>query len=181
MSAIVEGALARGARRATAATTMPATGHFMRPIVLAGLPVDDPASQQEIFGPVLVVHPYRDEEEAVRIANGTAYGLAGAVWSRDRDRARALASRIDAGQVFVNEADYNVEAPFGGWKHSGFGREFGVEGLVEFTGDRRPSLTCTTTRTTTQPRRSNAPAQRRVLAADPGAARHRRALHEVRR
>lgn len=133
VSAIVEGALARGARRATSKTTTPTTGHFMRPIVLAGLPVDDPASQQEIFGPVLVVHPYRDEEEAVRIANGTAYGLAGAVWSRDRDRARALASRIDAGQVFVNEADYNVEAAFGGWKHSGFGREFGVEGLVEFT------------------------------------------------
>lgn len=130
---IVAGAVARGARVATRRTEVPATGHYLRPVVLTGLPVDDPASQQEIFGPVLVVHPYRDDEEALRIANGTAYGLSGAVWSGDPDRARDLASRVDAGQVFVNEADYDVEAPFGGWKHSGFGREFGAEGLLEFT------------------------------------------------
>lgn len=130
---MVAGAIARGARVATSTTAVPETGHFLRPVVLTALPVDDPASQHEIFGPVLVVHGHRDDEDALRIANGTAYGLSGAVWSRNRDRARALASRVDAGQVFVNEAEYDAEAPFGGWKRSGTGRELGVEGLLEFT------------------------------------------------
>ncbi|MDQ6527217.1 aldehyde dehydrogenase family protein [Nocardioides sp. LHD-245] len=133
VAAVVAGAVARGARVATRVTDVPSGGHYLRPVVLGDLPVDDPASQREIFGPVLVVHPYVDDEDALRIANGTAYGLSGAVWSADRDRARRLAARFDAGQVFVNDADYDVEAPFGGWKHSGSGREFGVEGLLEFT------------------------------------------------
>ncbi|WP_313404513.1 aldehyde dehydrogenase family protein [Aeromicrobium sp.] len=130
----VEQAVQRGARVATSATTpLPNTGHFLRPVVLADVSVDDPASREEIFGPVLVVHGYRDDEHAIEIANNTEYGLAGAVWSADPARAAGIAARLDTGQVFINEAEFSVESPFGGWKHSGFGREFGLEGLLEFT------------------------------------------------
>ncbi|MGW0039023.1 aldehyde dehydrogenase family protein [Gordonia sp. NPDC003376] len=112
---------------------LPSTGYFQGPVIVSGLDPDHPVSQEEIFGPVLVVHGYRDDEHAIEIANDTPYGLAGAVWSADTDRAAAIAARLDTGQVFVNEAEFSVHAPFGGWKESGFGREFGVEGLVEFT------------------------------------------------
>lgn len=134
VTAVVDAAVERGARIATSNDTpLPSTGHYLRPIVLTDVATTDPASQDETFGPVLVVHGYEDEEQAVEIANGTVYGLAGAVWSQDVDRARALAARLDVGQVFVNEAEFSIESPFGGWKQSGIGREFGVEGLQEFT------------------------------------------------
>jgi len=89
-------------------------------------------AQEEIFGPVLSIIPYRDEEDAVRIANDTVYGLAGAVWSKDEARAQRVARRIRAGQVDVNGGAFNMNAPFGGFKQSGHGREAGVYGLEEF-------------------------------------------------
>jgi betaine-aldehyde dehydrogenase len=89
-------------------------------------------AQEDIFGPVLSILAYRDEEDAVRIANGTIYGLAAAVWSRDEARARRVARRIRAGRVEVNGGAYNLLAPFGGYKQSGHGREFGRFGLEEF-------------------------------------------------
>jgi aldehyde dehydrogenase (NAD+) len=107
-------------------------GHFVRPTVLTDVRPDMLVAQEEIFGPVLCVIPYRDEDEAVAIANGTAYGLHGAVWSRDEERALAVARRLDTGMINVNGYGFDPLAPFGGYKQSGFGREMGVAGLREF-------------------------------------------------
>ena len=88
--------------------------------------------QEEIFGPVLAIVPYGDEEEAVAIANCSIYRLAGAVWSKDEDRARRVARRLRGGRVDVNGGAFNIHAPFGGCKQSGHGRESGRYGLEEF-------------------------------------------------
>lgn len=130
---LVAAAVARGAHVGTRRTETPAVGHYRRPVVLSGLAPDDPASCEEIFGPVLVVHGTRDDDDAVTLANATRYGLSGAVWCDDDDRAFAIAARLQTGQVLVNDAEFSVESPFGGWKHSGFGRELGPEALHEFT------------------------------------------------
>jgi len=82
-------------------------------------------AQEEIFGPVLSIIPFKDEEDAIRIANGTVYGLAAAVWSRDETRAQRVARRLRAGQVDINGGGFNIQAPFGGYKQSGRGRELG--------------------------------------------------------
>jgi aldehyde dehydrogenase (NAD+) len=107
-------------------------GHYVAPTVLADVRPDDEIAQHEVFGPVLVVLPYTDEDDAVGIANATPYGLAGAVWSADTAHAVATARRLDTGQVDVNGAPFNLAAPFGGWKASGIGRELGTHGLDEF-------------------------------------------------
>ncbi|WP_293782535.1 aldehyde dehydrogenase family protein [uncultured Aeromicrobium sp.] len=132
--AVVEGAVRRGARLVTGGTVPdgPDRGYFYAPTVLADLDPKDPASQEEIFGPVLVVHASRDDEDAIAIANGTRYGLAGAVWSGDEERAMRIARRMDTGQVDINGAEFNIDAPFGGWKDSGVGRELGRAGIEEY-------------------------------------------------
>lgn len=107
-------------------------GYFVRPTVFAGVRPEMTIGQEEIFGPVLSVIPYADEDEAVRIANATRYGLSGAVWSADQDRALAVARRMRTGQVDVNGGRFNPLAPFGGYKQSGNGRELGRYGLDEF-------------------------------------------------
>jgi len=89
-------------------------------------------AQEEIFGPVLSIIPYDDEDEAVRIANDSVYGLAGGVWSGDPERAQRVARRIRTGQVEINGATFNPLAPFGGYKQSGNSRELGKFGLEEF-------------------------------------------------
>ena len=89
-------------------------------------------AREEIFGPVLSIMAYRDEDEAVGIANGTIYGLAAAVWSGDPRKAESLARRLKAGQVDINGGTFNLLAPFGGFKQSGYGRELGSFGLEEF-------------------------------------------------
>jgi aldehyde dehydrogenase (NAD+) len=89
-------------------------------------------AREEIFGPVLVIIAYRDEEEAIRIANDTIYGLGGGVWSQDEAHAVKVARRIRTGQVDINGAPFNMNAPFGGYKQSGHGRENGKYGLDEF-------------------------------------------------
>ncbi len=109
-----------------------ATGHFARPTVFANVRSDMTIAQQEIFGPVLVIIPYRDEEDAIRIANDSQYGLSGFVVSKDVERARRVAKRIRTGQVRLNGAKHDFSAPFGGYKYSGNGREFGVFGIEEF-------------------------------------------------
>ena len=88
--------------------------------------------QEEIFGPVLVIQPYDDEDDAVRIAKDSRYGLAGGVYSASEERAKAIARRIRTGQVEINGAAFNPLAPFGGYKRSGHGRELGPYGIEEF-------------------------------------------------
>ena len=107
-------------------------GFYVRPTVFGGVRPDMTIAQEEIFGPVLSVLPYGSEDEAVEIANGTPYGLAGAVFSASDDRAVAVARRLRTGQVDVNGGSFNPIAPFGGYKQSGNGRELGRFGLEEF-------------------------------------------------
>ncbi|HEY7912635.1 MAG TPA: aldehyde dehydrogenase family protein [Blastocatellia bacterium] len=107
-------------------------GYFVRPTVFAGVRDDMTIAQEEIFGPVLSIIPYEDEDDAVRIANGTVYGLAGGVWSKDVERAKRVARRLRTGQVDINGGSFNPFAPFGGYKQSGNGRELGKYGLEEF-------------------------------------------------
>ena len=110
----------------------PAGGYYVKPTVFGKVNNGMTIAQEEIFGPVLSIIPYRDEDEAVRIANDSVYGLAGAVWSGDEARAQRVARRIRAGQVDVNGGAFNLNAPFGGFKQSGHGREAGRYGLEEF-------------------------------------------------
>ena len=107
-------------------------GYFVQATVFGNVDPNSTIAQEEIFGPVLCVIPYSDEAEALRIANGTAYGLSGAVWSADREKAKAFAAKLRTGQVTVNGGGFNPLAPFGGFGHSGIGREFGKWGLEEF-------------------------------------------------
>ena len=107
-------------------------GYFVRPTVFSSVTRDMTIARDEIFGPVLAIIPYDTEEEAIDIANDTEYGLAGGVWSSDPDRAKAVARRLRTGQVEVNGGGFNPMAPFGGYKQSGNGREFGSFGLDEY-------------------------------------------------
>ncbi len=129
----IELGLREGAELITGGPERPplAAGYFVQPTALRVQPTDTLA-QDEIFGPVLVVITYRDEEEAIRIANGTPYGLGGAVWSADEAHAVAVARRLRTGQVDINGGAFNPQAPFGGYKQSGHGRENGVFGFEEF-------------------------------------------------
>lgn len=119
-----------------AGAAVPTQGYFVAPTVLGKVRPDARVAQEEVFGPVLSVISYSDEDEAIRIANGTAYGLAAAVWSSDPARALAVARRLRAGQVDINGAPFNPAAPFGGFKMSGVGRENGNYGLEEFVEPR---------------------------------------------
>jgi acyl-CoA reductase-like NAD-dependent aldehyde dehydrogenase len=107
-------------------------GFFVKPTVFSSVTRDMTIAREEIFGPVLVIIPYDSEEEAVDIANDTDYGLAGGVWSGDADKAKSVARRLRTGQVEVNGGGFNPLAPFGGYKQSGNGREFGAFGLEEY-------------------------------------------------
>jgi aldehyde dehydrogenase (NAD+) len=108
------------------------TGYYVRATVLADVAPEMTVAQEEIFGPVVVLIRYQDEEDALRIANGTVYGLAGAVWGPDEETAVAFARRMDTGQVDINGGRFNPRAPFGGYKQSGVGRELGAHGLAEY-------------------------------------------------
>ncbi|GEL24272.1 aldehyde dehydrogenase [Pseudonocardia sulfidoxydans NBRC 16205] len=108
------------------------TGYFVRPTVLAGVTNDMQIAREEIFGPVITISTYRDEDEAVRLANDTEYGLAGFVSSADPERARSIARRMRTGMVHVNGAGLDFAGAFGGYKQSGNGREYADFGLREF-------------------------------------------------
>jgi acyl-CoA reductase-like NAD-dependent aldehyde dehydrogenase len=107
-------------------------GFYVQPTVFSEVTPEMTIAREEIFGPVLAIMPYDDEDDAVRIANDSQYGLAGGVYSGDEERAKAVARRIRTGQVEINGAAFNPLAPFGGYKQSGHGRELGPYGIEEF-------------------------------------------------
>jgi aldehyde dehydrogenase (NAD+) len=109
-----------------------ATGYYVRPTVFADVKPSMTIASEEIFGPVLSIIGYDDEADAVRIANDTPYGLSAGVWSADTDHATAVARQLRAGQIEVNGGKANPLAPFGGYKQSGTGREYGRYGFEEF-------------------------------------------------
>jgi len=108
------------------------TGYFVRPTVFADVSNDMTIAQEEIFGPVLSIITYQDEDDAVRIANDTLYGLHAGVYGGDKEHAKEVGRRVEAGQVDINGQGFNPLAPFGGYKQSGIGREYGKYGLEEF-------------------------------------------------
>jgi len=131
----IDQGISEGARLVTGGAGMPSgltTGNYVLPTVFSDVTNDMIIAQEEVFGPVLVMIKYSTVDQAVEIANDTPYGLASAVWAGDKDKATAIARRIKAGQCAINGGDANHEAPFGGYKESGNGREFGVEGLHEY-------------------------------------------------
>jgi aldehyde dehydrogenase (NAD+) len=107
-------------------------GYFTRATVFSDVNNQMTIAREEIFGPVLCIIPYETEEEAIAIANDTPYGLSGYVFSGDHDRASRVARRLRTGAVHLNGAPVDLEAPFGGYKQSGMGREWGVHGFEEF-------------------------------------------------
>ncbi|MDB5527291.1 MAG: aldehyde dehydrogenase family protein [Devosia sp.] len=111
-------------------------GNFVKPTLFANVRNDMAIAQEEIFGPVLAMITYRDEAEAVAIANDIEYGLHAYIYGADLERARSIANRLQAGRVMINEMVDDPRAPFGGFKMSGFGREFGVAGMQAFTEPR---------------------------------------------
>ena len=132
---LIASGIAQGAKVVTGGAGRPPgleIGFFVRPTVFSEVTSSMRIAQEEIFGPVLVMLPYDSEDEAVSIANGTAYGLAAYIQSPDLERARSLARRLQAGTVHLNFPPYDPYAPFGGYKQSGNGREYGAYGVDEF-------------------------------------------------
>ena len=116
-------------------------GFFLEPTIVCDAAPDSEIAQQEIFGPVLTVIAYDSVDEAVEIANGTDYGLSGAVFGGDQDEVRRVASRMRAGSVHLNNGfTVDIGIPFGGFKSSGYGREFGPEGMDAYVEQRATFL-----------------------------------------
>ena len=135
VQALIETGIKEGARVIAGGPGRPEgldRGFFTRPTIFSGVTNNMTVAREEIFGPVLCILPYTDEDEAIRIANDTPYGLSGYVSSGDLEHARAVARRIRAGNVHLNGQGLDTAAPFGGYKQSGLGREWGAFGLEEF-------------------------------------------------
>jgi acyl-CoA reductase-like NAD-dependent aldehyde dehydrogenase len=130
----VSAAIAAGARVLTGGKSLDGPGYFYAPTVLINLPHDAPVAREEFFGPVALLFTFKAEQEAIRLANDTEFGLGAAVWSKDAARANAVAAQIEAGAVFINDfVRSDPRAPFGGVKASGVGRELGALGARELT------------------------------------------------
>ncbi len=132
---LIDGAVAEGAELITGGSDKPAgleAGLFVKPTIFGKVTPDMTIAREEVFGPVLSIMTYKDVDEAVEVANSSEYGLSGYVWSGDTDKARKVANRLRTGMVHINGAPLDNKAPFGGYKMSGNGREWGVYGLEEF-------------------------------------------------
>ena len=135
VQAMIARGFAEGARLVCGGPGLPdgiEHGYFARPTIFSNVTPEMTIAREEIFGPVLAIMPYRDEDHAIEIANSTVYGLGAHLQSADQDRARRVAGRIRSGQVHINYPAWNGNAPFGGYKQSGNGREYGAFGLEEF-------------------------------------------------
>jgi aldehyde dehydrogenase (NAD+) len=135
VQSLIQKGIDEGAKLATGGTGRPAglsRGYFVKPTVFTDVNNQMVIARDEVFGPVLAVLPYDSEDEAVSIANDTPYGLTGYVSSGHLDRARRVASRLRTGMVHINHASLDSMAPFGGYKQSGNGREWGAHGIDEF-------------------------------------------------
>ncbi|WP_210496543.1 aldehyde dehydrogenase family protein [Microvirga antarctica] len=135
IQALIEAGIAEGAQLVTGGPGLPdglTRGYFVKPTIFANVTNTMTIAREEIFGPVLAILPYGSDEEAIAIANDTVYGLSSSVTSGDIDRARAVARRIRAGMVHINGAPGDSDAPFGGYKQSGNGREWGRYGFEDF-------------------------------------------------
>ena len=132
---LIQAGIDEGAELVCGGNDMPEgidTGYYIRPTVFGNVTNDMRIAREEIFGPVLSILPYETEDEAVEIANDTVYGLAAYIQSGDSDHAYKIAAQLRVGNVSVNGASSDIAAPFGGYKQSGNGREWGVYGLEEF-------------------------------------------------
>jgi aldehyde dehydrogenase (NAD+) len=132
---LIQAGIDEGAKLVTGGPGLPQGlnhGYFARPTVFSEVTPEMRIAQEEIFGPVVAIQPYEDEEDAIRIANATVYGLSSHVQSADQEAARRVARRIRAGQVHINFPAWSAHAPFGGYKMSGNGREYGVFGIEEY-------------------------------------------------
>jgi aldehyde dehydrogenase (NAD+) len=132
---LIEKGVAEGAKVVIGGPGRPdglAKGYYVRPTIFSNVRNDMSIAREEIFGPVLSILPYQDEEDAIRIANDTPYGLSAYIWSQDLARGRRVAARVRAGMVHFNGAGGDLGAPFGGFKMSGNGREWGAHGLRDF-------------------------------------------------
>ncbi|MFF4705597.1 aldehyde dehydrogenase [Streptomyces sp. NPDC001288] len=139
----IEAGIAEGARLVTGGPGIPPgleRGNYVTPTVFADVDNSMRIAREEIFGPVLVVIPYDDEDEAVRIANDSEYGLSGGVWSADDAHALEVARRLRTGTVTVNGAAISFDGPFGGYKASGIGREYGAVGLAQYVEHKSVTL-----------------------------------------
>ena len=135
VSKYIESGINEGASLISGGLGMPegiSKGYYVKPTIFANVSPDMKIWKEEIFGPVLVITTYKSEEEALELANDSIYGLSGGVWSKDQERAIEFAKDMRTGQVSVNGGEFNVSAPFGGYKLSGNGRELGAHGLNEF-------------------------------------------------
>jgi aldehyde dehydrogenase (NAD+) len=144
---LIETGIAEGVTLAAGGPGRPAglnRGWYVRPTVFADVRPEMTIAREEIFGPVLAILPYRDEDEAVAIANDTPYGLAAYIESADRDHARRVARRLRVGSVYINYPELALDAPFGGYKQSGNGREYAdfafddfqeIKGVVGYGAD----------------------------------------------
>ena len=135
VTACIEKGIAEGATLVVGGPETPEglnRGYFVKPTIFADVKPDMTIAKEEIFGPVLCIIPYETEEQAIQIANDSIYGLSGAVSSANIERAKKVARQLRTGQVAINGGRFNIMAPFGGYKQSGNGREFGKWGLEEF-------------------------------------------------